>query len=161
MWVIGVGYGEGHKDPLGSNTRSEIAQLGMTGVSGVKTFQTYVIDGQLDEKNACRIGGELLSDKVVQFFSCEKFDKDGGHVKGMVRARGAWAVEVFFRPGVMDPVGLSVAKAIEVLGIEGVKSVRTGTTYVLEGNLNEADVKAICEKTLANPLIQTYRYERL
>jgi len=161
MWVVGVGYKDGHRDPLGWNTKSDILQLGITMVKDVKTLQTYVIDGEITGESAGKIGRELLSDSVMQFFSFDRFDGDGGHVKNLVGRRNVWAVEVFFRPGVMDPVGLSVARAIGVLGIPGVKAVRTGTTYVIDGELGESEVKTICEKCLANALIQTYRYKRL
>jgi len=60
----------------------------------------------------------------------------------------------------MDPVGLSVEKAVGMMGISGV-SVRTGTTYVIKGELKGSELKTICEKCLANGMIQTYRYQRL
>ena len=161
MWVVGVGYAEGHRDPLGSNTKADILQMGMAKVRDVKTLQTYVIDGKITRENAEMIGRELLSDSVTQFFGFDSFEEDGKHVRNLVDRRGVWAVEVFFRPGVMDPVGLSVAKAIEVIGIPEIRSVRTGTTYIIDGELSEKEVKTICEKCLANGLIQTYRYQRL
>jgi phosphoribosylformylglycinamidine synthase len=161
MWVVGVGYAEGHKDPLGWNTRSDIAQLGVGKVRDVKTLQTYVIEGDVTEENAEKIGRELLSDNIIQFFNFSRHDAEGRHVRKLAGRANVWAVEVFFKPGVMDPVGLSVAKAIEVLGIHGIKSVRTGTTYIIDGEMSESEVRTICEKCLANALTQTYRYQRL
>ena len=162
MWVIGVGYREGHRDPLGENTKSDILGLGLCRVSSVKTLQTYVIEG-VKKEEAERIGQGLLTDNIIQYFSLASFSDSGKHLKDLVknvRRRGVWAVEVFFRPGVMDVVGLSVANAIEVMGMKKAK-VRTGTTYVIEGKMSEKDVKAVCEKCLANKLIQTYDYRKL
>jgi phosphoribosylformylglycinamidine (FGAM) synthase PurS component len=161
MWIVGVGFREGQADPLGRKTKSDILQLGLTGVGEIRTLQTYVIDGDLSEKNAEKIGHELLADGVTQFFNYGRFDAGGKHVGNLVGRRGVWAIEVFSRPGVMDPVGLSVAKAIEVLGISGISSVRTGTTFTISGDLEEGDVRKICEKSLANGLIQTYSIQRL
>ena len=161
MWIVGVGYKDGYSDPMGRNTKSDILQLSISKVKDVKALQTYVIDGEITREGAERIGRELLADGVVQFFNFDRFDGDGKHVRSLDGRRNGWAIEVFFRPGVMDPVGLSVAKAIEVIGIRDVKSVRTGTTYIIDGKLDENEVKTICEKCLANPLIQTYRYQRL
>ncbi len=161
MWVVGVGYMEGHRDPLGENTKADILGLGLSKVSGVRTLQTYVIEG-VKRSDAERAGSELLADSILQYFNIAPFSESGKHLKGLVKnvRRGAWAIEVFFRPGVMDVAGLSVAKAIEVMGIKNAK-VRTGTTYIIEGSLSEKDVKAVCEKCLANKLIQTYDYRKL
>jgi phosphoribosylformylglycinamidine (FGAM) synthase PurS component len=160
MWVVGVGYREGQKDPLGENTKSDILDLGFSGVSEVKTLQTYVIEGGVGKKEVESIGKELLADNVVQFFNFDRLGKDGEHVGNLVNKRKAWAIEVFFRRGVMDAVGLSVERALEVLGVQNAKA-RTGTIYVISGDLEESEIKTICEKCLANGLIQTYRYRRL
>jgi len=158
MWVAGVGYKDGYRDPLGENTKADIIGLGISKVSEVKTLQTYVIEGDVNRENVEKAGRELLADSIIQYFNFSAFD--GKHLKNLVKKRGVWAVEVFFKSGVMDVVGLSVAKAIEVMGINGAK-VRTGTTYVISGNLTEREIKNICEKCLANGLIQTYNYKRL
>lgn len=160
MWVVGVGYGKGQKDPLGENTRSEMLDMGFSGVKAVSTLQTYVIEGDVKEKDVERIGKELLVDSVIQNFSFSRLGKDGEHVESLVGERGLWVVEVFFRPGVMDPVGLSVERAIGVLGL-GEARVRTGTTYMISGDLGEEELKSVCKRVLANGLIQTYRYHRL
>jgi len=159
MWVVGVGYKEGHRDPLGDNTKSEIVGLGISEVKAVKTLQTYVID-RIKREEVEKISSILLTDNIIQYFSLSRFTSGGGHLNNLVKKRDVWAVEVFFRPGVMDVVGLSVGKAIEDMGIEKA-NVRTGTTYVIEGKLNEKEIKTICERCLANGLIQTYNYKKL
>ena len=160
MWVVGVGYREGQKDPLGENTKGDILDLGFSKVDEVKTLQTYVIEGELSKEEIDRVGKDILVDNVVQYFSFDSMGENGKHVRNLVGRKNAWAVEVFFRPGVMDPVGLSVEKAIDVLGL-GKPKVRTGTTYILTGDLKEDELKVICEKCLSNGLIQTYMYHRL
>jgi phosphoribosylformylglycinamidine synthase PurS subunit len=75
-----------------------------------------------------------------------------------VRAR----VEIGFRPGVLDPEAQAIGRALGSLGFEGVRQVRR--TKVIELELEAADhdaaqaeVKAMCERLLANPVIETYR----
>ena len=160
MWVVGVGYNNDQKDPAGENAKNDIIELGFSGVKEVRTLQTYVIDGVINGKEVEKIAGELLADKIIQFFNYSQFSAEGRHAKNLVQSRNVWAVEVFFRKGVMDPVGLSVEKAVGMMGISGV-SVRTGTTYVIKGELKGSELKTICEKCLANGMIQTYRYQRL
>lgn len=161
MWVVGVGYREGQKDPSGENTKSDILDLGFSKVEDVKTLQTYVIEGEIQGQEIDKIGKNLLVDNVTQYFNFHRFGEDGKHVGNLVGNKNVWVVEVFFRSGVMDPVGLSVGKALEVLGTKKAKSVRTGTTYVISGDLSEEELKTICNKILANDMIQTFRYHRL
>ena len=71
-------------------------------------------------------------------------------------------VEIAFRPGVLDPEAQAIGKALGSLGFDNVRGVRR--TKVIELELDAADraaaeseVRAMCERLLANPVIETYR----
>ena len=73
-------------------------------------------------------------------------------------------IHVFLKPGVLDVQGKAVETALHGLGWPGVSDVRVGRT--LEFDLKsadraaaEAEVKAMCDKLLANPVIESYRIE--
>lgn len=73
-------------------------------------------------------------------------------------------IYITLKQGVLDPQGKAVQHALASLGFQGVQDVRIGK-YV-EINLNHADrraseeeVKQMCEKLLANTVIESYRYE--
>ena len=73
-------------------------------------------------------------------------------------------VHVMLKPGVLDPQGEAVRHALGALGFAGVDSVRQGK--VIELDLSgedraaaEAAVKKMCEKLLANTVIENYRIE--
>jgi phosphoribosylformylglycinamidine synthase PurS subunit len=73
-------------------------------------------------------------------------------------------VTVMLKQGVLDPQGAAIGHALGTLGFEGVGTVRQGK--VIELDLSEADpVKAeaqvteMCEKLLANTVIESYRVE--
>ena len=75
-------------------------------------------------------------------------------------------VTVMPKNGVLDPQGKAIAHALGTLGFEGVNDVRAGK--VIELDLAETDraaaeasVKAMCEKLLANTVIEGYRVEIL
>jgi phosphoribosylformylglycinamidine synthase subunit PurS len=73
-------------------------------------------------------------------------------------------VHVFLKPGVLDVQGKAVEQALHGLGWGGVEHVRVGKTIELELNgadsaTAEAEVKAMCEKLLANTVIESYRVE--
>lgn len=70
-------------------------------------------------------------------------------------------VHVTLKSGVLDPQGKAIAHALGTLGFAGVGDVRQGK--VIEIDLAEADpvraeatVKSMCEKLLANTVIENY-----
>ncbi len=73
-------------------------------------------------------------------------------------------VTVMLKAGVLDVQGEAVRHALGTLGFAGVTGVRQGKVIELEmadGDtaLAEANVKAMCEKLLANTVIESYRVE--
>ena len=80
--------------------------------------------------------------------------------EAQVKAR----VHVTLKPGVLDPQGKAIQKALAGLGFEGVEAVRQGK--VIELDLAETDpararahVGEMCEKLLANTVIENYAVE--
>ena len=75
-------------------------------------------------------------------------------------------VTVMLKSGVLDPQGEAVRHALGALGFQGVNGVRQGK--VIELDLAETDpakaeteVKVMCDKLLANTVIESYRVEIL
>ncbi len=73
-------------------------------------------------------------------------------------------VNVFLKPGVLDVQGKAVEAALHGLGWSGVSDVRVGRTIEFEiagadKSAAEAEVKAMCEKLLANTVIESYRID--
>ncbi len=68
---------------------------------------------------------------------------------------------MFLKPGVLDVQGKAVESALHGLGWPGVANVRVGR--VLEFDLPEGagagEVTAMCERLLANTVIESYRVE--
>jgi phosphoribosylformylglycinamidine synthase PurS subunit len=67
---------------------------------------------------------------------------------------------VLIRPksGVVDPQGKAVERALPSLGFEGVDEVRIGRMVELHTDDPDA-LPDLCEKLLANPLIEDYEIE--
>ena len=75
-------------------------------------------------------------------------------------------VEVFLKPGVLDVEGKAIEGALHGLGFGGASGVRVGKTisFDLAGGdraAAEAEVKSMCERLLANTVIESYRFEIL
>ena len=73
-------------------------------------------------------------------------------------------VFVTLKPGVLDPQGKAIEHALGSLGFSGVEEVRQGKLIELDPSESdaakaEAAVKAMCEKLLANTVIENYRIE--
>ena len=64
---------------------------------------------------------------------------------------------VLIRPkaGILDPQGQAVERALPALGFGGVRDVRVGRLVELDVDDPER-LPEMCEKLLANPLIETY-----
>ena len=69
-------------------------------------------------------------------------------------------VRVLIRPkaGILDPQGQTVERALPALGFDGVKNVHVGRLVELDVE-DPSQVAAMCEKLLANPLIEDFSIE--
>jgi phosphoribosylformylglycinamidine synthase len=69
---------------------------------------------------------------------------------------------VLIRPkeGILDPQGKAVERALPALGFEGVGQVRVGRMVELEAD-DPARLPELCEKLLANPLIEDFEIESI
>jgi phosphoribosylformylglycinamidine synthase PurS subunit len=69
-------------------------------------------------------------------------------------------VRVLIRPkaGILDPQGQAVERALPALGFEGVANVHVGRLVVLDVD-DPSRVPEMCERLLANPLIEDFEIE--
>jgi phosphoribosylformylglycinamidine synthase len=72
-------------------------------------------------------------------------------------------VHVMLKNGVLDPQGEAVRHALGALGFEGVSGVRQGKVIELDlaDGTSEATITQMCEKLLANTVIESYKIEVL
>ena len=73
-------------------------------------------------------------------------------------------IHVTLKQGILDPQGKSIEQALATLGYTAVSNVRVGKYLELDLNETEkekaeAQLKAMCDKLLANTIIEEYRYE--
>lgn len=74
------------------------------------------------------------------------------------------SVHITPRRGILDPQGKAVEGALHSLGFTGVKEVHVGRYIVVETDAEsrsaaEASVKTMCERLLANPVIEDFEIE--
>ena len=70
-------------------------------------------------------------------------------------------IVVMLKEGVLDPQGEAVRHALGALGFDGVDGVRQGKVIDLDlaAGTTEDQVTEMCEKLLANTVIESYRIE--
>ena len=71
-------------------------------------------------------------------------------------------VYITLKPGLLDAQGKTVKGALEGLGFKSIKDVRIGKYIEIDLNgakANKNEVERMCEKLLANPIIENYKVE--
>ncbi len=73
-------------------------------------------------------------------------------------------VHVYLKPGVLDPQGQAVATSLNHLGFEEVTAARQGKFIEIDLDTADAEeaekrVAEMCDKLLANPVIENYDIE--
>lgn len=70
-------------------------------------------------------------------------------------------IEVTIKPDVLDPQGKAILHALHTLGFDQVTDVRVGKRFAIQLSAAsesgaEVAVREMCEKLLANPVIESY-----
>ena len=72
-------------------------------------------------------------------------------------------VYVTYKDSVLDPKGEAVKGAVHRMGYESVENIRIGKYFEIQVSKDEDDIEQvieeICDKLLANVVMETYRYD--
>ncbi|MBA3937794.1 MAG: phosphoribosylformylglycinamidine synthase subunit PurL [Planctomycetes bacterium] len=119
----------------------EAKLLGLGHLGEVRRSRYYLVQGELDEVSAQRLGDVLLSDPVLEKASL-----------GVPVADGRNVIEVQRKTGVMDPIEASIVKGAADLGIV-LTLVRVGTRVEVAG-AGKGELEILAWKALANQAIE-------
>ncbi len=134
---------------LGSVEKQSIACLGVAAV--------FKLQGKFLPSEIETIVRELLCDPVVEVYA----------VNDLPVEHGIYYADVWPKPGVADPVGGSVLKAIRDLKISTVLEASSGTRYVfstmndLQNGTGARAIEQFASRALLNPLIQECKVSQL
>ncbi len=70
-----------------------------------------------------------------------------------------YEIFVTYKKGIFDPPGATAKRALTNLGYEGVNDVKIGKYIQLETDASLEMVREMCDRLLANPVIEDYRIE--
>ncbi|MDI6815127.1 MAG: phosphoribosylformylglycinamidine synthase subunit PurS, partial [Dehalococcoidales bacterium] len=162
-------------DARGLSLVRDIHDLGITTVTNVRVVDIYWLDADLTPDKLDMVCQSLLADPVTQEYWCFTPAVDikgslkglrpfplnlspspyqGEGDKGGEVTKQSHIVEVAYNAGVTDPVEDTVRKALQDLGVGGVRAVKTAKRYLIEGQLDEHQLEVICCRLLVNPIIQ-------
>ena len=70
-------------------------------------------------------------------------------------------IHVSLKKAILDPQGKAIAHALKTMGFDEVEEARQGKVIELSinGKTDEARLKDMCDRLLANPVIEDYRVE--
>lgn len=73
-------------------------------------------------------------------------------------------VYVTYKESILDPQGEAVRKAVHRMGFNEIEDIRIGKYFEMKVEKNdereiEETIETICDKLLANVVMETYRYE--
>ena len=71
---------------------------------------------------------------------------------------------VSLKPGVLDPQGKAIERSLHALGYSEIAGVRAGKVFELDIEAAsraaaELRIREICDRLIANPVIEDYRFE--
>ena len=73
-------------------------------------------------------------------------------------------IYINYKDGILDPEGVTISKALDTIGIEGVLDLSVGKCIEMNLNCNTKDeavqiIMESCDKLLVNPNTEIYHYE--
>lgn len=70
-----------------------------------------------------------------------------------------YEIYVTYKAGIFDPPGATAKRALANLGYQGIDDVKIGKYIQLEADAPLEVVREMCDRLLANPVIEDYRIE--
>jgi phosphoribosylformylglycinamidine synthase len=150
IWRVEVALVPRYHDPEAAALVHDAAELGIA-IDTAHTVRVYTLEGPLDRKAAERVARELLADGVVDRYTLNR----PMPFRGLADPQ---TIEVFRKPGVMDPVEASTLLGIRDMGLEA-DAVSTAKKVVLDGKLSKKDLDTLARRVLSNPAIEDVRFE--
>ena len=135
-----------------THVQRTLNEQGLKTVLCSKISPIYELQGAFSAREIETVAQELLCDRVVETYG----------VNAKAQDKKTVFLDVWCKPGVTDPAGDSVLKAVRDLGIASVQKVSTGTRYELQLKSKTAlpprqarqKIIDFANQQLLNPLVQ-------
>jgi len=136
---------KGFSDPRARDALTALKEADATGVERVDFISCYLLEGDLTPENLEEIARRLLADRVIED---SWVNQDPPAV-----AAADQSLVVLPKPGVMDPVALSLLRALRDMGHADVRA-RTGRRYLVSGPVAPDSLLSAAKRVLMNEVIE-------
>ena len=147
VFHIEVAVKPGLPDAEGAAVLETIRDLGITSVKDVRVVRLYIIKGNYTAEHLKQIAA-VLADPVADIYAI--------NAPVLEESSEITVVQVAKKPGVMDPVALTVRKALSEMGLAP-QAVRTAKKFLLHGSPTPQEVETITRRALANETVEEVR----
>jgi phosphoribosylformylglycinamidine synthase len=150
-WRVELFRRHADDDPDAAHLLTAAREIGVDGLTAARCGRGYLLPPDLDRGTVDRIVRELLADPVL-----DEVRLTAPATPPEARG-GAHRVLVARRPGVMDPVALTVERALRKSGLVEATAALLVTTFrawELEGALTPEELATLAQRVLANDTIE-------
>ncbi|MCP3919918.1 MAG: phosphoribosylformylglycinamidine synthase subunit PurL [bacterium] len=154
-WRVEVFRRAAFDDPDGTHLLDAARELGVDGLGGARRGRGYLFPSALSEADVRRIAKELCADPVLED---ARVIAPGAAPEASTGRR----VLVARKPGVMDPVALTVERILrkaELVAADAALHVQTFSAWELEGDVSDESLELLARTTLANEVIEELRID--
>ena len=148
LWEVEIRPAAGETDREAERVLAEARALGTSSITAVAAARSYLVEG--DVSPGVDAVAALLGDPVVETCDVRQVGAEGG---GPSSSGASTLLNVLFKPGVTDNVGLTAATALRDLELR-IDGVATCRKYWINPGADDADVARLCAKVLANDAIE-------
>ncbi|MCA8995281.1 MAG: phosphoribosylformylglycinamidine synthase subunit PurS, partial [Planctomycetaceae bacterium] len=149
LWEVEIRPAATEVDREGAHVLRAARNVGAGSVQSVASGRSYLIEGDV---NAADIEGpalHLLADSVTETATVHPLPQS----LSTLHSQPSTLLNVLFKPGVTDNIGLTAEKALADLGLK-IDRVSTCRKYWVNADANEADLARLAGKVLSNDAIE-------
>ncbi len=150
-WRIEVFRRPEYDDPAGQQALAAARELGLASIATIRMGRGYLLPAALSSEQVLAILRELLADPVVDD---PRLTEPGGNPRAGERVH---RILVARKPGVMDPVALTIERTVRRNGLAADVPelfVTTFRAWEIGGEPSTAELSELARRTLANEVIE-------
>ncbi len=151
LWEVEIHPIPSEIDREGARVLAEAHSLGAGSISTVRAARSFLVEGDFNEDQLRAIGVRLLADGVAEHSTVRPLP--ASNESQFPELRQLKLLNVLFKPGVTDNIGLTAKSALVDLGLR-ITSVATCRKYWLNATATQEDVDRLARKVLSNDAIE-------
>ncbi|MCA8999168.1 MAG: phosphoribosylformylglycinamidine synthase subunit PurL [Planctomycetaceae bacterium] len=146
LWEVEIHPGSGEKDLDGAHVQHEVQLRGLESIRSVRAARSYLIEGELSDADLQK-ATRLLGDPVAEKTQVRKLPDNS------TATNGTRLLNVLFKPGVTDNVGMTARDALKGIGLPA-ERVSICRKYWINADAQAEHVDRLSGRILSNDAIE-------